>query len=36
MNFKHFPEWLNDEGKKIEQILYNFDANGKYSEGSWN
>jgi hypothetical protein len=30
------PEWLNDEGKKIEQILYNFDANGKYSEGSWN
>ena len=29
------PEWLSDEGGNIEKILYNFDANGKYSEGSW-
>lgn len=29
------PEWLKDEGQKIEEILYNFDASGKYTEGSW-
>lgn len=29
------PEWLNDEGKKIEEILYTFDASGKYTQGSW-
>ena len=29
------PEWLKDEKKKIEEILYNFDASGKYTEGSW-
>lgn len=29
------PEWLSDEGKNIEQILYKFDANGKYTQGSW-
>jgi major membrane immunogen (membrane-anchored lipoprotein) len=29
------PEWLNDEGKKIEEILYTFDSNGKYTQGNW-
>jgi major membrane immunogen (membrane-anchored lipoprotein) len=29
------PVWLTDEGQRIEKILYTFDTNGKYSEGSW-
>jgi major membrane immunogen (membrane-anchored lipoprotein) len=29
------PEWLKEEGGKIEQILYTFDANGKYTLGNW-
>jgi major membrane immunogen (membrane-anchored lipoprotein) len=29
------PEWVNDEGKQLEKILYNFDATGKYTLGSW-
>ena len=29
------PDWLSENGNKIEEILYNFDANGKYSKGSW-
>lgn len=29
------PEWLNNEGQKIKRVLYTFDANGNYSEGSW-
>lgn len=30
------PDWLKDEGEKIEHVLYTFDANGKYTLGSWN
>ena len=29
------PEWLSEKGNKIEEILYNFDANGNHSKGSW-
>ena len=28
-------DWLNKDGGKIKEILYNFDADGKWSEGSW-
>jgi major membrane immunogen (membrane-anchored lipoprotein) len=29
------PEWLDEDANKIVQILYTFDASGKYSKGSW-
>ena len=29
-------EWLKEDGQEIQQILYNFDATGKYTLGSWN
>ena len=29
-------EWLKEDGQGIQQILYNFDATGKYTLGSWN
>lgn len=28
-------EWLKEDGKEIAKILYDFDATGKYTLGSW-